>query len=301
MKIMWLSSVMLALLAACGGGPSARSDEDQILELVGGAARAYAIEDWSAFYELYAPSVREGCRKSEFLASTNVAVESTKGFIGEEAWDAFREEASDGYDVESIEINGDKAKVVVREQDDPLDFVREDGRWWAEDEDEDPCELSFAAETPQPKETLEPTDAPVPGGSYAIGERVAVEGFPDIVVMEFSRTTDPGDVLEELFAEGESLEAGNEYLVITIQVINDTDKPAGVGDFTDLTLISRGEEITEALSYVSGVEGALQAETLPAGADVTGRVAWSARYGFDELQLLYTPEFGGGSFIVDLE
>ena len=56
-------------------------DEEQILELVDEVAEAFSQEDWSAAYELYAPSLRETCKKGEFLARMNLVVEFAKAFM----------------------------------------------------------------------------------------------------------------------------------------------------------------------------------------------------------------------------
>jgi hypothetical protein len=123
---------------------------------------------------------------------------------------------------------------------------------------------------------------------YAIGERVQVPDYPDIIVTSFERTSEPTEVFDPVF-QGEEVEPNEEYLVVEIQVFNDTDEPAGLNDFTDLTFESRGKEITDALQYVVGVRDALDADTLPPGGEAAGRVAWNTREGFDDLQLVYRP------------
>lgn len=312
-RMLCVGTAVMLLLAACGGDggvgggqtptPQTREEaEDEIKSVVEKMGKAFSREDWEEGYELYAPSLREECRKGEYLAQLAVTVEFAKAFIGEEAWEALKDDLKDGYDIKSIDISGNRATVTTVESDEPLTLAREGERWWYWEED--PCEMSLFGgdETPEALETPEMEETPEASQTYEIGERVEVEDYPDIVVLKFARSTDPAEVLEDIFAEGESLEAGHEYLAVTIRVINDTAKPAGVSDFTDLTLLSRGEDITDALSYVVGVEGALDAETLPVGTEATGRVVWSARQGFDVLELVYRPEFGAdGSFTITLE
>jgi hypothetical protein len=123
--------------------------------------------------------------------------------------------------------------------------------------------------------------------TFAIGDRVEVKGYPDIVVEEFTRTTNDAEFSGEFLSH--ELEAGHELLVVSLRVINDTDKPAGIDDLYDLTLLSRGEDITEGTSFWFAVEGGLEADMLPVDAEATGLVVWEAPQGFDDLALQYAP------------
>jgi hypothetical protein len=166
---------------------------------------------------------------------------------------------------------------------------------------------------------------------YMLGERVDVEGYPDLVVERFTRSTDPNDVAGDftffevdgydvLIVRGLSfeLEPGDELLVATVRIINDTGAPAGINSAFDLALLSRNRDMSDALDHRIAVERASQTEMLPAGGEWSGRIFWSARRGFDRLALQYTPgsrklltepfetigeleEAFAGRYVVDLE
>lgn len=127
--------------------------------------------------------------------------------------------------------------------------------------------------------------APLP--TFAIGQRVEVKDYPDIVVDNFLRTTNVDLVSESGLTH--ELEPGNELYVVTLRVINDTDKPAGISDLYDLSILSRGENIDDALSFWIIVRDALEADMLPPGGEATGLVVWEAKQGFDNLALQYQP------------
>jgi hypothetical protein len=140
--------------------------------------------------------------------------------------------------------------------------------------------------------TAQPSPEPTPEESqqgdqpFSIGERVAVEDFPDIIVEGFERSPSSPVGEDEIRSQ---IEPGEEFLIVTIRVINDTDQPAGINDFIELGLLSRGVDITDALSY--GFESDLDALTLPVGAERVGRVVWIGSQGFDDLALEYRPGF----------
>ena len=147
-----------------------------------------------------------------------------------------------------------------------------------------------ASETPKPPPerlaapTMEEGDAPA--GALQIGERVEVEGYPDIIVEAFTRSTDPPAAHGGGHFE---IEPGHEILVLTLRVINDTDLPAGIATAIDLAILSRGENINAALTHLIAVEGGLEAAVLPPGEEAVGLVLWSAPPGFDDLSLQYVP------------
>ncbi len=145
-------------------------------------------------------------------------------------------------------------------------------------------------ETPRPVIEQEVTPTVEMQGATAsvlnIGDRAEVEGFPDIIVVDFIRSADAPAAQGGGHFE---IEPGREFFIVTLRVINDTDLPAGIGPFVDLQIFSRGENINEALSILIAVEGGLEADVLPPGDEATGRVAWSAPPGFDDLSLQYVP------------
>ena len=171
MKLATLGVVVMALvLASCGGGGSdsapsrgaptqaavtgtASSDdgdeevalddiESEIRRVIDEYAKAFSEEDWSTSYDLLPPSVRETCLRGRAMTNVAVAVEFAKAFIGEDAWEALKEDSADGYEIQSIEITGDRAVVFSLEVPDGTELVREEGRWWVAGEvgEEGPCE-----------------------------------------------------------------------------------------------------------------------------------------------------------------
>ena len=150
--------------------------------------------------------------------------------------------------------------------------------------------------------TVRPTRTAEAPSTFAIGQRVETKGHPDITVLDFYRSTDPTQVFEPaLQGQWVVLEPGEEYLVVTLRVTNDEGVPAGIGRYW-VTLLSRGKEIINALYPVFGVDGALEADVLPVGAETEGRIAWTTKQGFDQIQVLYRPDSGdGGEYLITVE
>ena len=124
------------------------------------------------------------------------------------------------------------------------------------------------------------------GSPLLIGERAEIEGYPDIVVIDFLRSKDAPAASGGGHFE---IEPGREFLLLTLRVINDTDLPAGINPFSDLAILSQGVNINQSLTFLSSVEGALEAAVLPPREEAVGVVAWSVPPGFDELAVQYVP------------
>ena len=138
-----------------------------------------------------------------------------------------------------------------------------------------------------------------------IGQRVELEGYPDIIVERFERRTDAAQLAEDYgYGEGYEyrLEPGHEVWVLRLRVINNTDKPGGVSlGGLDLHLFSRGENIYQATRSMMNTPDAFDAEILPPGAEAVGNVAWAVAQGFDDLQLRYRPFSASGLELFDPE
>ena len=131
-----------------------------------------------------------------------------------------------------------------------------------------------------------------------VGERLAVERAPDLVVEAFRRTFDGQSVGDGAFVF--ELDPGDEYLVLTLTVINDTELPAGIDPLFELSLLSRAVDI-DARYKIVGVRDALEADVLPVSAEASGSVVWTAVAGFDQLTLEYSPEGTGRTYLVGLD
>lgn len=132
-----------------------------------------------------------------------------------------------------------------------------------------------------------------------VGELLRIDGQPDLAVESFTRTTD-GASLADDFTRLE-LDPGDEFLVLRLRVINDTDKPAGLNVYSDLSLLSRGEDISTATNFIIGARDGIDADVLPVGAQAVGLAVWSARQGFDQLVLQYKPGGVGRGYLIGLE
>ena len=137
-----------------------------------------------------------------------------------------------------------------------------------------------------------------------IGQRIVFEGYPDIIVERFERRTDAAQLGKDYgYGVGYEyrLEPGYEVWVLRLRVINDTDKPSGVAEWPDLSLLSRGENIDEATREMMNTPDELDAEILPSGGEAVGNIAWAVARGFDDLQLRYLPFSASGRELFDLE
>ena len=160
--------------------------------------------------------------------------------------------------------------------------------------DNDSDELSPSREEGTPSRTV-----------LEIGQRVVVPGFPDILVESFRRSTDPADVSGETISY--TLEAGQEFLIANIQIVNDTDSPMFIDRVINFRLLSQGEVVTDGLAMLAVLEGGLEDAELPAGREASGLVEWLASIKYVDLALLYSPVTTDGEttdpqvFIVNLE
>ncbi len=156
--------------------------------------------------------------------------------------------------------------------------------------------------------TKSPSPNPSPEHVSAIGERVSVEDYPDIVVDSFIRSADASVIPQDWGII--SLSDGEEVWIIQIRVINDSDKPAGVDSTYGFALLSRGENINAGVQAWAIYAGGLEADVLPAGGEAAGALVFSASAGFDQLQLEYlagaepfdfTNQAPGGRYRIGLE
>ena len=108
----------------------ASPDEERIREVSNQVATAIADEDWGAFYDVLAPSVRKWCTRGGFRAMMAGAVALGKELVGEDAYQAALGNLEDGYEIQGIVITGDDAVVVAPEIPDGIALVRRGGDWW---------------------------------------------------------------------------------------------------------------------------------------------------------------------------
>ena len=141
----------LALAVACGGGSSgqpierfanpteqAAADEEAIGAVLDDWGKALSREDWSDVYDLLPPSARAECPRGRYLVTVDAELMLLRETISDEAWEALKDDGSDGIQVRSIVLRGDAAIADTLESGE-LELRHEEGRWWV-DQDH-PCEI----------------------------------------------------------------------------------------------------------------------------------------------------------------
>jgi len=127
----------LAVVSCRGSGGVPKEQADRMQKLADLVGVAFSKEDWHGAYKLYPPSIRKSCSEDDYIKSVTAAADFARQAVGDQAWEDLKKDAADGYDLTSIQADGDQATARAKEGDEPLLFRREDGDWWYYEAD--PC------------------------------------------------------------------------------------------------------------------------------------------------------------------
>lgn len=123
---------------------------------------------------------------------------------------------------------------------------------------------------------------------HSLGERVAVDNWPDVVVTGFRRDVDPHELYDPDSAIRGDAPTGDEELVVaTVQLINDEGEPFQIDPFWAFAFQSQQKEID--FTYELFADRKLEDQTLPPGKTVEGDLPYTIVRGLVELELVYQP------------
>lgn len=113
-----------------GGGIGSGSDEDQVRALLKRSVSLWEDRDWRGMYDLMSPTDRETCSFEEFLELAALVFAFTGGEDIEPRDTSVTVEGHRAYASYDVYVGGN---FFVHEEADV--FVKENGRWYDEDED----------------------------------------------------------------------------------------------------------------------------------------------------------------------
>jgi hypothetical protein len=316
----WILGLTVALafaLAACSddggndddGGDNGGSDnvstadEEAVAEAFQGAIDALSRADFDEFYSYFSDDFQERCEKEDFDRIMGIA----SVFLGDTLEDL-------SVTVDDVRFEGDRAYVTATFEGlgegeaqgggDITDFwVKEDGEWKADTDDDTPCDIEggFNGDVDGGADEGDPddgADAPSgPGTSRAeaveIGTSVQT-GDAEVAIVEANLDADAQILAQSDFADPPA--AGNRYVLVTVSVshVGSADGNESLDVSTsDFKLTGSGNVIYDGFDQDTScgfIEGEISGEIFPGG-ELEGHVCFQVPESETDLILIAQPFF----------
>ncbi len=233
-----LLAIFAAVMIACGSNGGG-DDEASIREALEGFTQALNDSDFAKAYSYFSEECQDNVSLSEFSAGLAFATV----FFGEAAFEVSNiriiELANDRAVVDvDITITGVGEEFAVEEDQEPIELIKEDGRWRTTDCEDGSTEPDFAA----PPDFVAPDEddaTPVtgPGTSRAealpLGGSILTPSGLEVRVLDVDRDAWPAVEAENSFSDPPK--PGKRMVLITVEVANrstqDETVSVSVGDF----------------------------------------------------------------------